>query len=108
MFRALTKGEIKQIVDLELSKVQERLIEHAITLEPTEAALEWIADRGYDPEYGARPLRRLIQNEIEDVLSDGILAGKFQIASIVRVTVDGEGNLALDPVEEGQLETPGV
>ncbi|MBC7812217.1 MAG: ATP-dependent Clp protease ATP-binding subunit [Burkholderiales bacterium] len=108
VFRSLTRDEIKQIVDLELSKVQERLIEHAITLEPNEAALEWIADRGYDPEYGARPLRRLIQNEIEDVLSDGILAGKFQIASIVRVSVDSEGNLALEPVEEEQLETPGV
>ena len=75
VFRSLTKDEIKQIVDLELNKVRERLIEHAITLEMTDEARDWLADKGYDPEYGARPLRRLIQNEIEDALSDGILSG---------------------------------
>ncbi len=100
VFRALTQDEIKQIVNLELDKVRERLIEHAITLEVTEAARSWLADKGYDAEYGARPLRRLIQNEVEDALSDGILSGRFQIADVVRVDVDTDGTLILESVEE--------
>ena len=106
VFRSLTKNEIKQIVELELNKVRERLLEHAITLDVTDAAQTWIADHGYDPEYGARPLRRLIQNEVEDTLSDGILSNKFQIASIVRVTVDEDGNLVMEPEEEAEKEAP--
>ncbi|HEX2622212.1 MAG TPA: ATP-dependent Clp protease ATP-binding subunit [Phototrophicaceae bacterium] len=109
VFRTLTKDEIKQIVDLELRKVGERLIEHAITLDITDEARSWLADHGYDPEYGARPLRRLIQNEVEDSLSDGILSGKFPLASIVRLTTVNENKeLALIPVEEDQLEAPEV
>jgi ATP-dependent Clp protease ATP-binding subunit ClpC len=108
VFRSLTKDEIKQIVDLELKKVGDRLIEHAISLDVTDEARGWIADRGYDPEYGARPLRRLIQNEIEDALSDGILSGKFPLASVVRVDVGEDGELALINVEEDEVEAPGV
>jgi ATP-dependent Clp protease ATP-binding subunit ClpC len=108
VFRSLTKDEIKQIVDLELKKVGDRLIEHAISLDITEEARGWIADRGYDPEYGARPLRRLIQNEIEDALSDGILSGQFPLASVVRVGVGEDGELALTNIEEDEVETPGV
>ncbi len=95
VFRSLTKDEIKQIVDLELKKVGERLIEHAITLDITDSARDWLADHGYDPEYGARPLRRLIQNEIEDRLSDGILSGQFPLASVVRIMAGEDGSLAL-------------
>jgi ATP-dependent Clp protease ATP-binding subunit ClpC len=109
VFRSLTRDEIKQIVELELEKVRERLIEHAITLELTDDARGWIADKGYDPEYGARPLRRLIQHEIEDVMSDGILSGKFKLASIVRVRVSEDSGLLLEPTEEDeQLEAPSV
>jgi ATP-dependent Clp protease ATP-binding subunit ClpC len=109
VFRSLTKAEIKQIVDLELDKVRERLIEHAITLEIDDAAREWLADKGYDPDYGARPLRRLIQNEIEDALSDGILSGKFSIASVVQVTTNEAGELVLVPEQENaELEAPAV
>jgi ATP-dependent Clp protease ATP-binding subunit ClpC len=104
VFRALTKEEIKSIVELEMAKVRERLIEHAITLETTEEARAWLAERGYDPDYGARPLRRLIQNEVEDVLSDGILSGKFPIASVVRLTTDEDGELLLEHVEETAIE----
>jgi ATP-dependent Clp protease ATP-binding subunit ClpC len=100
VFRSLTKDEIKQIVELELNKVRERLLEHAITLETTEEARGWLADHGYDPEFGARPLRRLIQNEVEDTLSDGILSGKFQLASVVLADVDADGNLEMRTVEE--------
>jgi len=109
VFSSLTKDEIKQIVELELNKVRERLIEHAITLELSDEARDWLADKGYDPEYGARPLRRLIQNEIEDALSDGILSGTFHLAGVVRAVVN-DGELALENVEETDeaLEAPGV
>ncbi len=108
VFSSLSRSEIKQIVDLELKKVAERLIEHAISLQVGEAARDWIATRGYDPEFGARPLRRLIQNEIEDVLSDGILSGRFQLGSTVMVTVGDDGELLLEPVTEGHMEAPSV
>ncbi len=103
IFRSLSREEIKSIVNLELDKVRERLIEHAITLEVTEEALSWLAEKGYDTEYGARPLRRLIQNEIEDTLSDGILGGIFQLASEIRVTVDND-ELKLESVQEPAAE----
>ncbi len=111
IFRSLTRGEIKHIVDLELNKVRERLLEHAITLEASEDGIEWLAENGYNPEFGARPLRRLIQNEVEDRLSDGILSGKFGLASIVRIDVDDDGGLALTNVDEeeaiaDELEAP--
>jgi len=77
VFRPLTKAQIAQIVTLELNKVQKRLAEHNITLEVTDEAKQYLAEKGYDPDYGARPLRRAIQSEVEDVLSDGLLSGQF-------------------------------
>jgi len=92
VFRALGKEEIKQIVTLELNKVQGRLGDHKVTLEATEAAKNFLADEGYNPEFGARPLRRVIQNRIEDVLSEGVLSGKFEAGDTVLVDLI-EGNL---------------
>ena len=104
VFRSLTQEEIKQIVDLEIHKVSERLIEHAISVDITEEAREWLAKEGYDPEYGARPLRRVIQNEIEDRLSDGILSGEFSLGSVVRIDIDPEEDkLKMETIEEGIL-----
>ena len=105
VFRPLTRDEIGEIVDLELSKVGERLIEQAITIEIDDAARTWLGERGYDPEFGARPLRRLIQNEVEDTLSDGILSGQFPFASIVRITVGEDDELQLEVVED-EMEAP--
>ncbi len=110
IFRSLSREEIQQIVDLELNKVRERLLEHAITLEAADGGIEWLAENGYNPEFGARPLRRLIQNEVEDRLSDGILSGEFGLASIVRIDMDDDGGLTMVTVEEDEvadeLETP--
>lgn len=106
IFRALTQEEIKQIVDLELIKLSHRLIEHAISLDIKEEARTWLATEGYDSEYGARPLRRLIVNALEDELSEGILGGKFPVASTVTVTTDEAGEKLLLINEEGEaLET---
>jgi ATP-dependent Clp protease ATP-binding subunit ClpC len=85
VFRALSKPEISQIVDLEVHKVALRVTEHRIKIEMTPAARELLADMGYDPEMGARPLRRVIQAKIEDALSDGMLSGEFKDGDDVRV-----------------------
>lgn len=109
VFRPLTREEISQIVDLELAKVNERLIEHAISLDLTAEAHTWLGDKGYDAEFGARPLRRLIQNEIEDRLSDGILSGEFTFGSLIRITVEQVGEtskLVFKMAEEDEMETP--
>ncbi|MEO0563203.1 MAG: AAA family ATPase, partial [Chloroflexota bacterium] len=110
VFRPLSREEIGSIVELELAKVSERLIEHAIEIELTDEAREWLGENGYDPDYGARPLRRLIQNEVEDRLSDGILSGEFTFASIVRIGVEGEGKdseISLEQVEDdAEIGTP--
>jgi ATP-dependent Clp protease ATP-binding subunit ClpC len=105
-FRALSRDEIKHIVDLELDKVRARLIEHAITLDVTDEARGWLADKGYDLEFGARPLRRLIQNEIEDRLSDGILSGEFSLASEVHVGVKDDALTLTAAEEEDTGEKP--
>jgi ATP-dependent Clp protease ATP-binding subunit ClpC len=94
VFRALSREEIAQIVDLELSKVCTRLADYGIGLQVTEAAKARLAEEGYSEEYGARPLRRVIQSKIEDVLSDAVLAGRFATGDIVLVDV-AEGEIAL-------------
>jgi ATP-dependent Clp protease ATP-binding subunit ClpC len=85
VFRSLNKDDIRQIVTLELDKVTERLAEHEVKLTATEAALDLLAQQGYDPEMGARPLRRTIQLRVEDPLSDALLAGTFQEGDTILV-----------------------
>ncbi|GAB4495873.1 MAG: ATP-dependent Clp protease ATP-binding subunit [Anaerolineales bacterium] len=88
VFRSLNQEDIREIVSLELEKVSIRLREHEMTLEATPAAIDLLAQRGYDPDMGARPLRRLIQYEIEDVLSERLLAGDFHAGD--HILVDAE------------------
>jgi ATP-dependent Clp protease ATP-binding subunit ClpC len=90
VFKSLTKEEIKEIVDLELNKVRERLVEHEISLDVTDAAKTHLADEGYNPEYGARPLRRVIQYRVEDVLSDALLSGQFESGDTIVVVVEDD------------------
>lgn len=87
VFRSLNKVDIQQIVQLELNKVAHRLEEHSIVLKATPAALEKLADLGYDPDMGARPLRRVIQQKVEDPLSDALLAGEFDDQDTILVDV---------------------
>ncbi len=98
VFRSLTREELTQIVDLELNKVRERLAEHALILEVTESAKIVLGEKGYDPEFGARPLRRVITNMVEDRLSDGILAGTFKLGSTIHIDAQ-EGELVMTPIE---------
>ena len=78
VFRNLTKEQITDIVDLELNRVRGQLAEQNITLEVTDEVKSMIAEAGYDAEYGARPLRRVIQDKLEDRLSEGLLGGRVQ------------------------------
>jgi len=111
VFKALTKEEIKQIVDLELNKVRERLEEQKIKLEVSEVAKEHLAQEGYDTNFGARPLKRVIQRLVEDPLSEGLLTGEFQEGDTVLADLE-DGEVKLHVVEgaaegdgEGVLET---
>ncbi len=92
MFSPLSLEEMEYIVDLQMKEVQERLIEHDIAVELTEAARSWLANEGYDPAFGARPLRRAIQKYVESPLSVELLGGKFKDGATVQVDVDKKEN----------------
>ncbi len=91
IFHPLTNEEIRTIALLEIDRVRQQLKEKNITLEITDEALDLVAKRGYDPQYGARPLRRMVTNLVEDPLSEGLLAGRFVTND--KVLVDVEENL---------------
>jgi ATP-dependent Clp protease ATP-binding subunit ClpC len=95
VFRNLTKEQITEIVDLELNRVRVQLKEQDITLEATDEVKGYLADAGYDPDYGARPLRRVIQDKLEDRLSEGLLGGWIKTGDTVRVELDSEGEIQL-------------
>jgi ATP-dependent Clp protease ATP-binding subunit ClpB len=92
IFQPLSREQIKQIVDIQLERLRQRLAERRIRLELTPAAMELIANEGYDPTYGARPLKRVIQRRIQDSLAMSILDGKFHEGDTVVVDVE-KGNL---------------
>ncbi len=98
VFHPLTPEHVRQIVDLELKRIRKQLAEQQITLEVTEAAKDLLAKRGYDRQYGARPLRRIIQNLIEDPLAEAILAGRFKPGSTVVIDVRDD-LLTMEPAE---------
>jgi len=89
VFHQLTKPEIIQIVDLMIANLDDRLKAKDMGIELTPAAKELLATRGYDPLMGARPLRRTIQREIEDALSEKILFGELKAGEIIVVDVEG-------------------
>ena len=91
IFEALSKEDLGRIVGIQLARMQERLASHRLTLTVTDAARSWLADEGYDPAYGARPLRRLVQREIGDRLARMILGGEVLDGQevVVDVSLDG-------------------
>ena len=89
VFHSLTKEQIRQIVDLMLTSVTQQLSEKGIKLEVTDAAKDFLGEKGYDEVFGARPLRRAIQDMIEDKLSEDLLRGKFQSGDTVVVDLEG-------------------
>jgi ATP-dependent Clp protease ATP-binding subunit ClpC len=98
VFRALTQIEVHQICDLMMNRVKAQLVEQQMELELTPEAKEYIVEKGFDPTYGARPLRRTIQNLVEDPLAEGMLQGKYRPGSRVSVirTEDGIDLVAME------------
>ena len=90
VFHSLTREQIRQIVDLMLTSVTQQLKEKGIILEVTEAAKDFLGEKGYDEVYGARPLRRAIQDMVEDKLSEDLLRGNFQSGDTVVVDLEGD------------------
>ncbi|MBI3165745.1 MAG: ATP-dependent Clp protease ATP-binding subunit [Chloroflexi bacterium] len=104
IFRALNKEDIRKIVSLELDKVAERLTDHDLGLIAIEEALSLLAEQGYDSEFGARPLRRVIQMKVEDPLSDKLLSGEFVDGDNITIVVDDDGEIALAKSSEAIVE----
>jgi len=100
VFHPLTREHLSKIVDIQMRRVAQLLAERGYTLEISEAAREYIADVGYDPDFGARPLKRAIQRELQDPLALQILSGEFSEGDLVCVDRDSEG--------EGLIFTPVV
>jgi ATP-dependent Clp protease ATP-binding subunit ClpC len=110
VFRQLEREDIRQIVDIVITDVNTRMDEHALVLQASNKAKDWLADNGYDAEYGARPLRRLVQRTIEDKLSDAVLAGEFAEGDTVYIDVE-DGEIVLrhtEPEDEPEELLPAV
>jgi ATP-dependent Clp protease ATP-binding subunit ClpC len=90
VFQQLSKDDIRQIVDIILEEVNERLVDIEMRVETTMAAKDWLGEHGYDEEFGARPLRRLIQTEVEDLLSDAVLSHQFEEGDIIIVDMEDD------------------
>ena len=100
IFRKLSKKEIAKIVDLLLSEMSGRLLERSMSIELTEGAREFIADKGFDPVLGARPLKRAIQKYIEDPLADEILKERFSDGSTIKIKMKNKKELGFYLVEK--------
>jgi ATP-dependent Clp protease ATP-binding subunit ClpB len=102
VFSSLSNEELGEIVELYIDRLSRRLADRRLDLAVTPAARRWLAERGYDPVYGARPLRRLMQREIDDRLARALLAGDVHDGDVVRVDVSPVG----DELEVGRFEVP--
>ncbi|WP_081318346.1 ATP-dependent Clp protease ATP-binding subunit [Microbacterium testaceum] len=107
IFQALSQDDLAQIVELAVDALHKRLRERRLTLAVTPDARSWLAERGYDPVYGARPLRRLIQSEIQDRLAMAILAGTVRDGDVVRVDVASDGDSLMLVSTGPAAEEPG-
>ena len=102
VFHSLTKEQIREIVDLMLVTVSQQLAEKEIKLEVTEAAKDFLGEKGYDEVFGARPLRRVIQDTIEDKLSESLLRSQFRKGDTIVIDVEG-GEIVIHPAPVGAL-----
>ncbi len=108
VFHSLNRDNLKEIIDIELSKVRSRLRDRGLELILTPQAEEVLIDRGFDPEYGARPLRRSIENLIEDPLAEDLLGGRFKGMDTVTVRAEGEGRDKKLVFEPSSKSTPAL
>lgn len=104
MFHPLTREELGGIVDIQVAQVSARLADRRIKLDVTDSARDWLANTGYDPAYGARPLRRLVQTEVGDQLARMLLAGEVHDGDTVLVDQTGGDHLELSSWAPGQID----
>ena len=90
VFRPLELDNIVEILDVQLQALNEQLIQQGLTLDVTPDAKKWIAEKGYDSHFGARPLKRAIQKHLEDVLSDEMLKGRFKNGGLIEVSLQDD------------------
>jgi ATP-dependent Clp protease ATP-binding subunit ClpB len=95
LFHRLQRSEMTKIVDIQMQRLHKLLADRKITIDLDDAARTWLANRGYDPAYGARPLKRVIQRHVQDPLAEQILAGRIKDGDTVRISVR-DGNLVLN------------
>jgi ATP-dependent Clp protease ATP-binding subunit ClpB len=91
VFHRLTKDDLRQIVEIQFEDLQHRLSDRKIDVELTEAAIDWLTENGYDPVYGARPLKRLLQTAVADPLALKVLDGALTEGSKVTISTDPNG-----------------
>jgi ATP-dependent Clp protease ATP-binding subunit ClpB len=106
IFDRLNRADMSGIVEIQLKRLEDRLAARKITLELDATAKAWLADEGYDPVFGARPLKRVIQRQLQDPLSEMLLAGEILDGSVIRVTGGPEGLIIGDRVVQSQRERP--
>jgi ATP-dependent Clp protease ATP-binding subunit ClpC len=106
-FRRLKKKEVTRIIDLMVDEMTRRLAEHEITVELTDGAKEFLVNHGYDPIYGARPLKRAIQKYIEDPLADEILKGRFTKGSTIKIKMKNRNELTFTDITKSNDDEKG-
>jgi ATP-dependent Clp protease ATP-binding subunit ClpB len=105
VFRRLTEDEIERIVGLQVDILRARLAERGLTLELTPAAQKWVAQTGYDPDFGARPLKRVLQREVADPIALEMLKGTYQSGDTIVVDASPDGGLVFEQAATAEIVT---
>jgi len=103
VFHRLAEEHIARIVDIQLVQLRERLSERGVGLDLTDAARAWIAHAGYDPDYGARPLKRVLQRQLADPIAMGLLSGDYRDGDTIVVDATPDGGLVFDAAAAAEV-----
>jgi ATP-dependent Clp protease ATP-binding subunit ClpB len=106
IFERLNRADMAQIVEIQLKRLEARLIGRKITLELDDSARKWLADEGYDPVFGARPLKRVMQRHLQDPLAEMILSGDLLDGSIVTISAGPDGLIIGDRISASRRQRP--
>ena len=105
LFDRLSEADIERIVDIQVDQLADRLAARGLRLDLTEAARQWIAKTGYDPDFGARPLKRVLQREVADPIALDLLKGEFQTGDTILVDAKPDGGLVFDSAASAEIVT---
>jgi ATP-dependent Clp protease ATP-binding subunit ClpB len=106
LFHRLQRADMGAIVDIQMLRLAKLLEDRKITVHLDESGREWLAERGYDPAYGARPLKRVIQKAVQDPMAERILAGQVKDGDIIHITGSATGLLLNGEMVESTMRTP--